>query len=198
MGKSTLAQAIAQAEWKAGYLTLDDRAVLDAALRDPEGLIAGTPTPVVLDEVQRAPDLLRAIKLAVDRNRKPGQYLLTGSANLLTLKTVSESLAGRMVMHTLHPLAWSEMARRPAPTTIRDLFAAKEAKDLAAVWRVSAPQSRRHEIERRILAGGFPVPALLDSVAARDEWFAAYRQTYLERDVRELAARSTYRISVGS
>ncbi|MBI2001123.1 MAG: AAA family ATPase, partial [candidate division NC10 bacterium] len=78
VGKSTLAQTIARTDWKAAYLTLDDRAVLDAALRDPDGLIAGTPTPVVLDEVQRAPDLMRAIKLAVDRSRRPGQYLLTG------------------------------------------------------------------------------------------------------------------------
>jgi uncharacterized protein len=188
VGKSTLAQAIARTEWKAGYLTLDDRAVLDAALRDPDGLIAGTPTPVVLDEVQRAPDLLRAIKLAVDRNRKPGQYLLTGSANLLTLKTVTESLAGRMVIHDLHPFAWSELTRRPIPTTLRDLFAVKDAKDLIAAWRALVPPTRHREIERRILAGGFPVPALLDSAAARAEWFTAYRQTYLERDVRELAA----------
>lgn len=75
VGKSTLAQELIDKHWKARYLTLDDRAVLDAALRDPDGLVSGTPPPVVFDEVQRAPDLMRAIKRAVDRRRDPGRYL---------------------------------------------------------------------------------------------------------------------------
>lgn len=188
VGKSTLAQAVARTEWRAGYLTLDDRAVLDAALRDPDGLIAGTPTPLVVDEVQRAPDLLRAIKLVVDRNRKLGQYLLTGSANLMTLRTVSESLAGRVVLHELHPFSWSELARASLPTTLHDIFEAKGAKAVLSRWPRTAPVKRRREIERQILTGGFPTPALLDSARPRQEWFASYRQTYLERDLRDLAA----------
>lgn len=188
VGKSTLAQTIARTDWKAAYLTLDDRAVLDAALRDPDGLIAGTPTPVVLDEVQRAPDLMRAIKLAVDRSRRPGQYLLTGSANLMTLKTVSEALAGRIVLHELQPLSWSELAESGPPTALTDLFTVKDARALVSRWRRVVSPKRRQEIERRILTGGFPTPALQGSAAARHEWFAAYRQTYLERDVRDLAS----------
>jgi hypothetical protein len=169
-------------------LTLDDRAVLDAALRDPDGFIAGTPTPAILDEVQRAPDLLRAIKLAVDRNRTSGQYLLTGSANFLTLKTVSESLAGRIALHELLPFSWAELAEVEPPTTLRDLFETRDAKALLSRWSHNAPPQRRREIEGLILTGGFPTPALLGSSAARQEWFAAYRQTYIERDVRDLAA----------
>jgi hypothetical protein len=89
VGKSTLALDLIGKNWKASYITLDDRAVLDGALRDPDGLISATPTPVVLDEIQRAPDLLRAIKRRVDREKAAGQYLLTGSANLMTLASVS-------------------------------------------------------------------------------------------------------------
>jgi len=188
VGKSTLVQALAQGDWQARYLTLDDRAVLDTALRDPDGLIAGTPTPLVLDEVQRAPDLLRAIKLGVDRDRKPGQYLLTGSANLMTLKTVSESLAGRLALHELHPFSWSELAQAKPPTTLHDLFEIKDVKLLLSRWPRRTAPGRRGAIERLILSGGFPTPALMDSEAARHEWFAAYRQTYLERDLRDLAA----------
>ncbi|MEK7824963.1 MAG: AAA family ATPase, partial [Nitrospirota bacterium] len=91
VGKSTLAQELSGSVWSAAYHTLDNRKVLDAALKDPDGFISGTPTPAIIDEVQRAPDLMRAIKVKVDKNREPGQYLLTGSANLITLKKVSET-----------------------------------------------------------------------------------------------------------
>ncbi len=188
VGKFTLVQAIAQTEWQGRYLTLDDRAVLDGALRDPDGFIAGTPTPVVLDEVQRAPDLLRAIKLAVDRKRKPGQYLLTGSANLMTLKTVSESLAGRVILHELHPFSWAELIQVSAPSTIQDIFDCNDARALLSRWPQRAPSKRRQEIEQHILTGGFPTPALLKSPRTRQEWFAAYRKTYIERDLRDFAA----------
>jgi uncharacterized protein len=187
-GKSTLAQALVRTAWPARYVTLDDRTVLDAVLRDPDGFIAGMPTPVILDEVQRAPDLLRAIKLAVDRNRRPGQYLLTGSANLLTLRTVSESLAGRIALHELLPFSWAELTQTDPPTTLPDLFDARDSKALLSRWSHKAPLRRRQEIEGLVLTGGFPTPALLESPVARQEWFAAYRQTYIERDVRDLAA----------
>jgi len=116
--------------WNAAYLTLDDRAVLDAALRDPDGLISGVPIPVVIDEVQRAPDLMRAIKKSVDRQQKPGQYLLTGSANIMTLSTVSESMAGRVVLHTLPPFGWPEFLGKPLPTLLKGLFETASARQL--------------------------------------------------------------------
>ena len=96
VGKSTLAQQLVSSSWNARYVTLDDRANLDAALRDPDGFVDALPTPTILDEVQRAPHVLLSIKRAIDRNRSPGAWLLTGSANVMTLSSVSDSLAGRV------------------------------------------------------------------------------------------------------
>lgn len=188
VGKSTLAQALPGPDWRASYVTLDDRLTLDAALRDPDGFLAGTPTPVILDEVQRAPDLLRALKLIVDRGRRPGQYLLTGSANLMTLKVVSESLAGRMALHELYPFSWPEMQGKPAPTVLEDLYDAPNARALLERWPKGPPSERRQEIQGLILTGGYPTPAMMRSPASRARWFEAYRKTYLERDLRDIAA----------
>jgi len=93
VGKSTLSQQLAP---KRAYLTFDDNAILVSASQDPTGFVQGLPENVTLDEVQRVPELLRAIKAEVDRNRAPGRFLLTGSANLLLLPKVKESLAGRV------------------------------------------------------------------------------------------------------
>ena len=99
-GKSTLAQDLTPGRRR--FLSLDDLDVLDAARRDPEALVNGD-EPVTMDEVQRAPELLTAIKRAIDRRRRPGQFLLSGSANLLLMRRVSESLAGRASYLTLWP-----------------------------------------------------------------------------------------------
>lgn len=183
VGKSTLAQELIASAWKASYLTLDDRATLDAALRDPDGFVSGTPTPVVIDEVQKAPDLMRAIKREVDRGRVPGKYLLTGSANILALAKVTETLAGRVILHTLFPFSWPEIMEKPQPTILTDLFQASNAKEL--IGRLPKPSriDWRDQLIQRILAGGYPVPAFLTSSQAREEWFSSYRQTYLERDL---------------
>ena len=158
VGKSTLAQELIGKSWNALYLTLDDRAVLDAALRDPDGFISGTPTPVVIDEVQKAPDVLRAIKRVVDRDRRPGQYFLTGSANLMTLASVSESLAGRVAVHTLYPFCWPERVEKPAPSILKDVFEVKTAKDLIKQLPRPTGKDYRKEITHSILAGGIRSP----------------------------------------
>jgi predicted AAA+ superfamily ATPase len=188
VGKSTLAQALIRPSWDAVYLTLDDRVTLDAALRDPDGLISGTPTPAVIDEVQKAPDLMRAIKRAVDKARKPGRYLLTGSANVVTLSSVSESLAGRVALCTLQPFSWPELREVPAPTILEDLFKVSTSKEL--LTRLPRPSGKdyREQVVQRILAGGYPPPVLMDSAKARRQWFSSYRQTYLERDILTLKA----------
>ena len=153
-GKSTLAEHLVAG--KRRYATLDDLDVLDAARRDPEILVGGT-SPVTLDEVQREPGLLRAVKRAIDRDRSPGRFLLTGSANLLLMRQVSESLAGRASYLTLWPMTrreqrglgrcglWDELLATP-DAGWHDLLAA--GVDRAEDWRVLA----RH--------GGFPTPAL--------------------------------------
>jgi predicted AAA+ superfamily ATPase len=183
VGKSTLAQDLIGKSWQASYLTLDDRVVLDGALRDPDGLISATPTPVVLDEVQKAPDLLRAIKRRVDREKAAGQYLLTGSANLMTLASVSETLAGRVALHTLMPFGWPERTERPAPTILKDLFEAQTSSALLKKLPKTTGSDSRKEIISTILSGGYPEPALMKSSEVRHRWFDSYRQTYLERDL---------------
>lgn len=188
VGKSTLAQELAKSGWGAQYLTLDNRAVLDAALRDPDGFVKGTPVPVIIDEVQRAPDLMRAIKLAVDRDRAPGQYLLTGSANLMTLSRVSETLAGRIALHELQPFTWSEAHNRKPPNLLKGIFDNGDARSLLKQWKRPSFTDRREEIRERILAGGYPTPSMMTSAKARRRWFDSYRQTYIERDIRDITA----------
>jgi hypothetical protein len=183
VGKSTLALSLIESPWKARYLTLDDRAVLDAALRDPDGFVSGVSTPAVIDEVQRAPDLMRALKRMVDRHREPGQYLLTGSANVMTLSSVSESLAGRVALHTLYPFSWPEFLESPLPTVLNDLFKAATARELIKHLPRPPKTDYRTQLTQRMMAGGYPPATLMTSDRARGEWFSSYRQTYLERDL---------------
>lgn len=187
VGKSTLAQALATEEWPARYLTLDDRTVLDAALLDPDGFVRQAGSPAIIDEVQRAPDLLRSLKLSVDRDREPGRFLLTGSANVLTLSAVSETLAGRVAVHHLRPFSWNEL-RSARPSPLLDLlFEAEDARDL--IDRLSARDTPPDldELQRLMLSGGYPEPALMTSSEARHTWFESFRRTYIERDLRDIA-----------
>jgi predicted AAA+ superfamily ATPase len=159
------------------YLTLDDLATLDAAERDPEALIAGE-EPVTVDEVQRSPGLLLAVKREVDRRREPGRFLLSGSANLALLGGVSESLAGRALYLTLHPFTRRERLGRTAEPPFLVRFLAEAKLPAHAVGEPLTPDE--------ILAGGLP-PVALGDVANRGLWFLGYEQTYLERDLRALS-----------
>lgn len=183
-GKTTLALG-GKLGVRRTYLSLDEIDVLDRARREPDALVrdAGRLT---LDEVQRSPELLLAVKRAVDADRTPGRFLLTGSANLLLMQRVSESLAGRAVYLTLRPMTRRELLGRGAAGVWADLFRLRE-RDWpeflrgqvvgAADWRDAA---------RR---GGYPTPAHhLRSGEARELWYAGYTRTYLERDLRELKA----------
>ena len=109
VGKSTLTSLIAEQDHPARILTLDDRATRAAAFADPTGFVAGPNSAVVVDEVQRAPDLLLAIKEAVDRDPSPGRFLLTGSANVLSNRKVKDALTGRMELIRLWPLSQAEI-----------------------------------------------------------------------------------------
>lgn len=188
VGKSTLANELSRSEWKAIYLTLDNRVILDAALKDPDGFISGTPVPAIIDEIQKAPDLMRAIKIIVDKNRKPGQYLLTGSANLMTLSKVAETLAGRVALHELQPFTWSEISNKRPSTILMDIFSGDDAGALLRKWKRRTFPDRREDIKRHIIAGGYPTPSMMTSVKARRRWFDSYRQTYIERDIRDITA----------
>ncbi len=177
-GKSTLAMELAAGPHPARYLTLDDAAVLAAAKSDPAGFIAGLKGPVVLDEVQRAPELFLPMKLAVDRDRRPGRFLLTGSANVLLLPRLSEALAGRMEVLTLWPLSQGEI-----DGVVEDFI----DRIFASAFPLRATVVSREEMARRIVAGGFP-EVVLRASPRRPAWFRSYLTTILQRTVRDLAA----------
>jgi predicted AAA+ superfamily ATPase len=177
-GKTTLCRHVAE-DRGARLLFLDDAVTLAAATADPAGFVAAIDGPVVLDEIQRAPDLLPAIKLAVDRRREPGRFLLTGSADVLALPRVSESLAGRMEVLTLWPLSQGELGGH-VEGFIDALFA--QAKP----GRLAAGEDRAGLIERA-LRGGFPEAVSRRAPERRRAWFRSYVTTMLERDVRNLA-----------
>lgn len=183
-GKSTLARELGGAGRT--YLTLDDLDVLDQAQRAPEQLLARGPR-VTLDEVQREPGLLLAIKRAVDARRVPGQFLLTGSANLQLLASVSETLAGRAIYTTLWP-----MTRREAEGTGSagrwDTFLDRPLGEWVEALDANRADDHRPwtELARR---GGFPDPALtLHDADDQAAWFEGYLRTYLERDLQQLAS----------
>jgi len=175
-GKTTLARAIGERRAGTVYVTLDDATALAAAVEDPAGFVAGLPGPAVLDEIQKAPELLPAIKLAIDRARQPGRFLLTGSADVLALPRVSESLAGRMEVATLWPLSQGEIAGE------REAFI-----DLAL--RGDRPVSRADgDVVARVLRGGYPEAIARARPDRRRAFFQAYVTTLVARDVRDLAA----------
>jgi len=182
-GKSTLAKML-DAKGRR-FLSLDDLDVMDAAQRDPEILLGGD-QPVTLDEVQRVPSLLLAVKRSIDRRRSRGRFLLTGSANLLLMRRVSESLAGRASYLTLWPMTrreqlgtgrggvWEDLIETPDENW-RDLLASQ--KEGPEDWR---PLAKR---------GGFPTPAVhLHGDRERSIWFDGYVRTYLERDLQDLSS----------
>ncbi|MCE7869816.1 ATP-binding protein [bacterium CPR1] len=175
VGKSTLLQSHERLGQRR-YLTLDDFAQLEAAESNPEALLSGS-EPITVDEAQKAPGLLHAIKRMVDSKRLSGRFLLSGSANFALLKGITESLAGRALYLTLHPFTRREVAgsveSRPF---LLDFF-----ETLRVGARKPIPLSGAE-----VLAGGFP-PVCLGRPETARPWFRGYEQTYLERDLRELS-----------
>jgi predicted AAA+ superfamily ATPase len=184
VGKSTLAQ-MALGEVGGVYRTLDAIATRSQAIEDAEGFVGATDGLTVIDEIQLVPGLLRAIKLSVDIDRRPGRFLITGSANLLKMRTVTESLAGRSAWLELGPLSWPEIVGAPMPRVLDVAFAAKDASEFLSA--VAKPSSHLAEATRiRAIAGGMPPTLGLDSDLRR-EWYDGYRQTFIERDLRQLS-----------
>jgi hypothetical protein len=182
-GKSTLARALAPGERR--FLSLDDLDVADAARRDPEVLVGGT-QPVTLDEVQREPDLLHAVKRAIDRRRRAGRFLLTGSANLLLMRQVSESLAGRASYLTLWPMTRREQRGLGRCGVWDELLGTREEDWLDLLGEQEAELEDWRELAHR---GGFPTPAVhLETAHDRAIWFDGYVRTYLERDLQDLSS----------
>jgi hypothetical protein len=176
-GKTTLVKELAKSSHPAEYITLDSAGTLSAASSDPEGFIRGLEKPVIIDEVQRVPQLLLAIKEDVDRERKPGKYVLTGSSNVLTMPRVADSLAGRMEVITLWPLSQGEIEGKKE-NFIDILFSSKP--------RFRHTDENIRNLMKRITAGGYPEPVQRKEEKRRTAWFDSYFTTIIERDVKEL------------
>lgn len=184
-GKSTLVQELIPGSRR--FFSLDDMDALDLARRNPGELLAGA-GPVTIDEVQKAPDLLQEVKRAVDQDLRPGRFLLTGSANLLLMSQISESLAGRASYLTLWPMTYREQQGAGRGGIWEELLQSdsEDWPDLLAAGP-DEPQDWR-QLARR---GGFPRPALrLDAASERDIWFDGYVRTYLERDLSDISSVS--------
>ena len=176
-GKTTLARAIAE-RTGAQYFTLDDAATLALASADAMGFLRNLDGPVVLDEIQKAPNLFPAIKVLVDEHRRPGRFLLTGSANVMTLPRLSDSLAGRMEIIPLFPFSAGELAGTHEGF-LKRLFDGSLAK--------AKPPSLDRELPARLARGGYPEAVQRKTEDRRSAWFASYVSTILQRDVRDLA-----------
>ena len=178
-GKSTLVQSLAADEGRR-YITLDDRVALAAARHDPAGFLAGLKGPVVLDEIQRAPDLFLDLKALVDQERVPGRFLLTGSANVMLLPRLADSLAGRMEVLTLWPLSGGELVGDP---TLNRADALWDGEPLNR----SVPPCDRESLVGNLMQGGFPEMVARATDRRRQAWVDAYVDTLLQRDIRDLA-----------
>ncbi|EKD40499.1 MAG: hypothetical protein ACD_75C00031G0005 [uncultured bacterium] len=174
-GKTTLVRQMAEQDLR--YLTLDDELTLLAAREDPVGMIRSLDRAII-DEIQRAPELLLAIKKSVDEDRRPGRFLLTGSANLLVLPTVADSLAGRMETCTLLPLSQSEIQGSEA-NWIDQAFDGKPLK-------MSVPVVG-DELVEAVLIGGYPEAVSRTTARRRTAWTRQYIDAIIQRDVREVA-----------
>jgi predicted AAA+ superfamily ATPase len=174
-GKTTLVRQMAAPDMR--YLTLDDELTLLSARNDPVGLIRSL-DHAVIDEIQRAPQLLLAIKKSVDEDRRPGRFLLTGSANLMALPTVADSLAGRMETLSLLPLSQSEIEGR-ATNWIDSAFAGR-------ILTTETPALDATLVER-VLQGGYPEAVIRPTERRRVAWARQYIDAILQRDVRDIA-----------
>ncbi len=175
-GKSTLARRFARQGRT--YLTLDSQPTLAAAKNDPVAFISGLDR-VIIDEVQRAPELLLAIKQSVDEDPRPGRFLLTGSANLLAIRTVQDSLAGRVELIPLYPLGRSERLRARAPQFISKVFQGQlppPAESLSG-----------DKLLDLVTTGGYPDAVKRRAEGRRNDWYRAYIKSIVERDIPDVA-----------
>ncbi len=180
-GKTTLVRSLVQSGVMESYLTLDDATVRRAASSDPEAFLAGLGSSrTVIDEVQRAPSLFLPLKAAVDRDRRPGRLLLTGSADVANWSELASALVGRIEPIPLWPLSEGELE------AARSSFLAKlfsETKTRA--WKTE-PETREQTLSR-VERGGYPEVTERASASRRSVWFASYLQTLVERDIQDIA-----------
>ena len=185
-GKTTLAQAVCAPEhlnrngWPAAgpsaglgyaYITFDDDAARNAARADPAGFVADLPERVVLDEVQRVPDLFTAIKLAIDRDRRPGRFVLTGSTNVLLVPALADSLAGRMQILRLNPLSQAELANPGGPGEQAQPGWGFLDALFGDGFEVATSERLGTQLRERIAAGGCPAALTRPPGRRRTRWY---------------------------
>ncbi len=180
-GKSTLVQGLRSQGYEARYVSLDHLQVLSAAKTDPEGFIAAFDGSVVIDEIQHAPELLLPIKASVDRDRRPGRFLLTGSANIFLLPRLSDTLAGRMAIHTLWPLSQGEIEGQAEGFVDAVFHDGKWSPPEMKTGRAAS------DMIRRALTGGYPEAVASPPDGRRTDWFEDYLTTLVQKDVREIS-----------
>ena len=176
-GKSTLAARLDPERY---FVSLDNATYLKLAQEDPQGFLDSLPEFVTIDEVQRVPNLFLAIKRSVDHDRRPGRFLLTGSANLYQLPQMADSLAGRMETLRLHPLTGSEKSQAPGDFLREWLDGELEPALTGSLT------SRQRELMSHLLSGGFP-EAARRSVPRAQDWLRQYLESIIERDVMDVA-----------
>jgi len=180
-GKTTLARVVGKRRGYA-YVNFDDEVARGAAEADPAGFVADLPERVILDEVQRVPALFGALKMAVDRRRVPGRFMLAGSANVLLVPTLADSLAGRMEIQRLHPLAQCELQRRQ-PTFLAALFEGR--------FKTRQAERLGAHLIQRVVAGGYPAALARRAGPRRAAWYRDYLEALVQRDVRDIARISS-------
>ena len=174
IGKSTLVSKL-----KREYIVMDDITQLDAAINDPQGYIKRIPKPITIDEIQKAPQLLTPIKMYVDKDRRNGEFLLTGSANVLNLKKSNESLAGRLIELTMYPFSAKEK-NQDTKTNVVDMLFEKKLSSL------NIDKKACDNLPRFIIEGGYPLSFMMSDAKERFMWFNSYISTYIERDIRSI------------
>ncbi|MTI15329.1 ATP-binding protein [Sansalvadorimonas verongulae] len=190
-GKTTLVKELLKKCGGGSYHTLDDENILALAEADPVGFLRQqqsqqthpeAPAPIIIDEIQRAPSLIRTIKLLIDERRRPGAFILTGSADLMTLPTLADSLAGRAEFITLYPFSHPERAYQGQSSTPPDIISQLLAPDYSP--QAGAPLSLR-QLQDIILQGGYP-EAVTRSGTRRSRWHKSYADAVIRRDIKEL------------
>ena len=180
-GKTTLARSVGK-ELGYRYLSFDDDNQLQAARVDPMGFEKGLSEKTILDEIQRVPELFTAIKARIDQDRRPGRYILTGSANVLLLPRLSESLAGRMEIIRLRPLAQTEIAGEK-PVFLQQLFNA----EISSMSNVNNYPHLGKRLSELVCDGGYPAAMARSTAKRRSAWYRDYLATIIQRDVQDVA-----------
>lgn len=174
VGKSTLCLAL-----KKEYRVFDNLSQREAALSDPVGYVSLLPKPIILDEIQKVPEVLEGIKLHVDQNRNNGDFILTGSANVLDMNRAKDTLAGRVIEIQMWPLSQKELHDKANENVIDSLFSFK-------IDKIKTANISYATILEAIINGGYPEIQKIDSIRGKSLWFNSYISTYVERDIRDV------------